>query len=141
MNRITCVEIAGKEYPMSFSLMATKKIAGKYGSVEKMLDALNTKDGIKEKTIEEITDLLELLIAQGCAYKNYFEKDVPTKEKDPVVDGKWTPLPREALEIAIGIGDLEEIAGRIEECVTKSKKKEVKAHVIEIKGKEEAGQV
>ena len=34
MKRLTYIEIVGKIYPMSFSLMATKKIAQKYGSVK-----------------------------------------------------------------------------------------------------------
>ena len=36
MSRITFVTIAGKNYPMSFSLGASKKIIEKYGGVEKM---------------------------------------------------------------------------------------------------------
>lgn len=140
MNRIVCVEIAGKQYPMSFSLMAAKKVAEKYGNIERMIDSLEMREGIKAKTIEEITDLLELLIAQGCAYKNYFEKDVPVKDTDPVIDGKWTPLPREALEIAVGVGDLEELGDKISECISKGKKKELDTKEIEQKGKEGAMQ-
>lgn len=140
MKRLTFVEIVGKEYPMSFSLMAAKKVAEKYGSVEKILDSVKTKGGIKVGTIDAITDILELLIAQGCAYKNYFEKDVPIKEKDPVIDGKWTPLPREALEIAVGVGDLEQVADKIAECVTNSQQKELEAKEIEKKGNVKAGQ-
>ena len=52
--------------------------------------------------MDSLVDILELLISQGCAYKNYFEKDVPVKENDPVIDGKWTALPREAKEIQTG---------------------------------------
>ena len=84
--------------------------------------------------------LLELLISQGCAYKNYFEKDVPVNDTDPVIDGKWTPLPREALEIAVGIGDLDYLSDKIAECVNGSQKKEIEAKEIVTKGKEEAGQ-
>lgn len=140
MKRITFIEIVGKEYPMSFSLMAAKKVAEKYGSIEKMLDSVKTKGGIKEETIDGIVDLMELLIAQGCAYKNYFEKDIPVKDKDPVIDGKWTPLPREALEIAVGVEDLERLAGKITECISGSQQKELEAKEIEKKGKEKAGQ-
>ena len=38
MGKINYIEIAGKEYPMSFSMMAAKKIAEKYGSLEKALN-------------------------------------------------------------------------------------------------------
>lgn len=116
------ITIAGKEYPMSFSVMAAKKIAAKHGSVEKFIAEFNNVDGIGEREIDEIISVIELLISQGCAYKNYFEKDVPTKKADPVIDGKWTPLPKEALEIAIGLCDFEEIAEKIMKCINKDKK-------------------
>lgn len=123
MSRITYATIAGKNYPMSFSLGASKKIIEKYGSAERMKTSLeNAKDSQK---IDMVTELLELLIAQGCAYKNYFEKDIPAPDNSPVVDGKWTPLPREALEIAVGIYDIEELSDKISECVGNGSKKEV----------------
>lgn len=37
------IKIAGKEYPMSFSLMASKQIAKKYGSVDKGLEKILKK--------------------------------------------------------------------------------------------------
>lgn len=141
MNRIVCVEIVGKNYPMSFSLMAAKKVAQKHGNIEKMLDSIKGGDGTTEKAVDEIIDLLELLISQGCAYKNYFEKDIPTKDTDPIIDGKWSPLPREALEIAVGIGDLDYLSDKISECIEGSQKKEVEAEEIVKKGKGGAGQV
>lgn len=123
MSRIVYAKIAGKSYPMSFSLGASKKIIEKYGSAERMKASLeNAKDSQK---IDMVTELLELLIAQGCAYKNYFEKDIPAPDNSPVVDGKWTPLPREALEIAVGIYDIEELSDKISECVGNGSKKEV----------------
>ena len=123
MSRITFVTIAGKNYPMSFSLGASKKIIEKYGGAEKMKTALEkAKDAQK---IDMITELLELLIAQGCAYKNYFEKDIPAPDNSPVVDGKWAPLPREALEIAVGVYDVKELSDKILECVGNGSKKEI----------------
>lgn len=125
MNRIAYIEIAGKSYPMSFSLMASKKLVGKSGILER-LSSVEEKD-LEEQDIDTITDILELLISQGCAYKNYFEKDVPIEDKDPVIDGKWTPLPREALEVAIGIGDMETLMDKIQECMGNGQKKEIEA--------------
>lgn len=123
MSRITFVTIAGKNYPMSFSLGASKKIIEKYGGAEKMKTALEkAKDAQK---IDMIIELLELLIAQGCAYKNYFEKDIPAPDNSPVVDGKWAPLPREALEIAVGVYDVKELSDKILECVGNGSKKEI----------------
>lgn len=117
MNRIVYIEIVGKNYPMSFSLMAAKKIAAKNGNVEKVLDSVKNDGGTTPEVVDALVDILELLISQGCAYKNYFEKDVPVKETDPVIDGKWTALPREALEIAVSISELDQIADKINECI------------------------
>lgn len=36
MNRITYVEIAGKKYPLSFSLSALKEISNRFGGIEEM---------------------------------------------------------------------------------------------------------
>lgn len=124
---LTTISIAGKEYPMSFSVMAAKKIAAEYGSIEKILDKVQAEEGVTEEALETIIYILELLIAQGCAYKNYFEKDVPPPKDAPIIDGKWAPLPREALEIAAEIADLEEFAQKIEECMNKGKKKTIGA--------------
>ena len=140
MNRIVYIEIVGKNYPMSFSLMAAKKIAAKNGNVEKVLDSVKNDGGTTPEVVDALVDILELLISQGCAYKNYFEKDVPVKETDPVIDGKWTALPREALEIVVSISELDQIADKINECINGSQKKEIEAKEIPTGGKEEAGQ-
>lgn len=123
MGRIVNVMIAGKSYPMSFSLGASKKIIEKYGSAEKMKSSLDkAKDTQK---IDMVTELLELLIAQGCAYKNYFEKDMPAPENAPIIEGKWTPITKDVLEIAVGVYDVEELSEKITECIGKGSKKEV----------------
>lgn len=135
MAKISYIEIAGKKYPMSFSLMASKKMVEKYGSASKIENMMGYGGEVSPKAIDAMADILELLISQGCAYKNYFEKDMPVEENSPVIDGKWTPLPREVLEIAIGIEDFEELANKITECISGGQKKEIKAKEIEEKGK------
>ena len=127
MNRVVYVKIAGKSYPMCFSLGVSKKIVQKFGSLSALQAAMKKKGGDESKNIDTVLSLLSMLIAQGCAYKNYFEKDLPVPEDAPIIDGKWTPLPEEVLEIAIGIQDMEEVAKRIEECLDVGTKKEVKA--------------
>ena len=163
MERCVFVEIAGKQYPMSFSLGATKKIIGKFGSTQNMMKKLkkvqkpdvientgeNKPDALENleenkpedqeelnmelserdslEALETISFILEVLIAQGCAYKNYFEKDLPAPLNAPVEDGKWIPLPKEALDIAIQVSDTKEIVGKISECVKKGSKKKVEA--------------
>ena len=127
MGRITYVTIAGKNYPMSFSLGASKKIIGKFGSAEKMKTQL--KKSTNEEQIDLVTDILELLIAQGCAYKNYFEKDFPAPEDAPIVNGKWEPLPREAIEIGVGISEVEDLVSKITSCIDVGSKKEVETRI------------
>ena len=136
MSRIVYAKIAGKSYPMSFSLGASKKIIGKYGSAEKMKSALEkSKDTDK---IDLVTEMIELLTAQGCAYMNYFEKDMPKPDDAPIVDGKWTALPRDVIEIAVGISDVDELVMKITECIDGGSKKEVE---IRAEGKNaESGQ-
>lgn len=123
MERCTYIKIAGKEYPMSFSLGAAKRIIAKHGSAQGMVKAIKSKNDDVAK-LDMVTEILELLISQGCAYKNYFEKDMPKPENAPVFEGKWEPLPREALEIAIGVYDMEDMVKKIEECINKGNKKE-----------------
>ena len=132
------IKIVGKEYPMSFSAMAAKKIAAKHGTLEKFINELTNDEATTEKSIDDIVEILNLLISQGCAYKNYFEKDVPVPENAPVIAGKWTPLPKEALEIAVSVADFNEIADKIKLCITKGKKQKVE--VVEKPKKMEAGQ-
>ena len=126
MERCTYIEIAGRSYPMTFSLGATKRIVAKYGSTEKMKKALNAK-GEEDKKLDLVTEMLELLISQGCAYKNYFEKDLPAPENAPIINGKWEPVPKEIIEIAIGITDVDEIVEKISECINTGNKKEVES--------------
>lgn len=155
MERCVFVEIAGKQYPMSFSLGATKKIIGKFGSTQNMMKKLkkiqkpespdnqeevkmDTADNQEKEKIElserdslealeTISFILEILIAQGCAYKNYFEKDIPAPLNAPVENGKWIPLPKEAMDIAIQISDVKEIVKKISECVKQGSKKKIEA--------------
>ena len=124
MGKIAYIDISGKRYPMSFSLGASKKLAEKFGGLAKMKEALK-KSGGEEKGIDTIIYILSILIAQGCAYKNYFEKDIPAPEDAPIADGKWIPLDAEALELAVGVSDIGEVSKKIEECIGISSKKEV----------------
>lgn len=139
MERCVFVEIAGKQYPMSFSLGATKKIIGKFGSTQNMMknlkkaqekgneENMELSDRDSLEALETISFILEILIAQGCAYKNYFEKDLPAPVNAPIEDGKWIPLPKEALDIAIQIADTKKIVEKISECVNQGSKKKVEA--------------
>lgn len=116
------INLAGKDYPMRFSTNAAKKIAAKHGDINEFLSSMSGKGLSDETALDELVEVVEILIYQGCAYKNYFEKDMPVKETDPVIDGKWTPLPKEALDIVIEYADWTVLAGKIVMCITKDKK-------------------
>ena len=117
---ISYLEIAGKRYPMSFSLGAQKAIVARYGGMECLGDLRSR--GLDEQDMDMLIWMTELLIAQGCAYKNYFEKDIPAPKDAPVdADGKWIPLPAEAIEV--GITELQETGSRGRACGGHRKKR------------------
>lgn len=128
--RTVYIELAGKEYPMSFSLGASKKLTSKYGSMEGLKKAIGT-NGDDTKKLDMITELLELLIAQGCARKNAFEKDIPAPENAPVVDGKWVPITKEEIDLVVELPDMDKIKEKLEECMSGGTKKTVTTKSIE----------
>ena len=67
------------------------------------------------------------------ACKNYFEKDIPAPKDAPVdADGKWIPLPAEAIEVGITeLGGLAVLVKSILQCIGISKKQEVEAEPVE----------
>lgn len=112
MDRIQTIEIGRKEYPMIMSLTATEQINKKFGSIEKMLE----KMGNKEEMGDTFAEVLELLIRQGCEYKNVFESDLPQEENAPVVDGKYIPIEKEKILLGVERRRLGEITRKI--CYT-----------------------
>ena len=58
MDRCVMIQIAGKEYPMSFSLAAAKKITGRFGSIK---DAKKKAAGDSEKNIEDLIQIKTIL--------------------------------------------------------------------------------
>lgn len=112
MDRIQTIEIGRKEYPMIMSLTATEQINKKYGSIEKMLDKMASIED-REETFAEV---LELMIRQGCEYKNVFEADIPHDQNAPIVDGKYTPIEKEKIMLGIERRRIGEITKKI--CYT-----------------------
>lgn len=123
MKRDVYIEIAGKNYPMRFSLGATKAIEKKYGSLEKMQAKINTE----EEAVDAIVFLMELLIKQGCAYKNIFEKNEPIPEDAPAIDGKYEALNTEELLVSMEVSKMGIYKDRIYETILKGGKKEIEA--------------
>lgn len=128
MDRTVYIEIAGKQYPMRFSVGASIAITKKYGSLQNMANNLKRGDDVdEEKAFETIIWMAEVLIRQGCAYKNLFESDLPIPENAPVKDGKYIPITAEDLEIALDMADMGEITQKIFAAIGSGNKKEIHA--------------
>lgn len=130
MDRTVYINIAGKEYPMRFSLGASKKIAEKFGSLKKMQDNLTgdaSGEGTEAKSLEVIAYMLAVLIKQGCAYKNLFEADQPIPPNAPVKDGKYVGLEQEEIEVALDMADMEAASKKIFEAIGAGNAREVNA--------------
>lgn len=130
MARINYIEICGKLYPLSFSLMAQKTLAAKHGSIEELQEKITNFD---EVGIEALVDFIEILIKQGCAYKNRFERDSIFPESAAIVNGEWIPLEREEIMVGIQFGDLTKIIKEITDAIMKSSDREVVAEIKEEK--------
>lgn len=120
MERTTYIRIGRKDYPMRFSLGASIELGKKFGDLSKMGDQM-TKDSL-DKQVETIVWILELLITQGCAYKNLFEADMPVPDTAPVEGGKYVPVTKEEIELGV---DLMEAREKIFECIGGGQKKEI----------------
>lgn len=115
MNRVTYIELAGEKYPLVFSLGAAKKITEKYGEIDK-IDEVLSLEHLDSETLGAISGILEILIRQGCEYKNRFEGHLPPEMGAHTEDGKYVPLTQEEIELCIGLYDgkaIDAIAGAI----------------------------
>lgn len=115
MSKTVYIEVAGKEYPMRFSIAAAKAISEKFGSLDKLSEALSGAG--EAETLDNVLWVVALLIQQGCAYKNLFEKDQPIPENAPVEKGKYVPLDKEQLEVGLDILSLAGMQDKIYQTV------------------------
>ena len=113
MNRIINVAIAGKEYPLSFSLGAAKKIANKYGSLEKAFAGISAEEEMTSNMLETFIFILETLIKQGCEYERMFD------------DKEIKPITAVEIENVINVSDIEQVTGTIIEALSSSQQKEI----------------
>lgn len=130
MDRINFVEIAGKKYPLSFSLQATKAVARKFGSVEKIGEQFSDGD-LNEEKIDGIVYVVETLIRSGCAYLNLFCADLPKEPGAHIVDDKYYCLSTEALEVAITFDNMGEIMQSVMECMRMGQESEIEIKNME----------
>lgn len=103
MNRIVDIEIAGKNYPLNFSVRAAKEISGKYKGLENIDKAFTDKS--TEEMMDEVIWLLSVLIKQGVAYKKVNEGE------------EVSGISAEDLEIVLGVADLAGMKDKIIEAM------------------------
>lgn len=124
MSRITYIELAGKKYPLIFSLAASKAISAKFGGIDKIGELLSSGNlGVKE--IEAISFVITVLIKQGCAYKNMFEADLPPEQGARHDGEKYISLSQEEAETCISLNEAGIIVEKITECIRGSSQTEI----------------
>ncbi len=77
-DRLTAITISGKEYPMMLNIYATKKIAEKFGGLEKVGEDM--QNASYSEQLASVLWLLTTLINAGIRYCNY-----RYSKKDPFI--------------------------------------------------------
>lgn len=127
MNRITFIEIGGRSFPLSFSLGMLRSISSKFGSFNKIEDAMSKiDDELTEESIDVISYLVYILIKQGALYCNTFGNGQPLPDniaKDE--KGKILALSQEEVEVGLSIDGIEDAMKSISEAMAGASKKEI----------------
>lgn len=104
MERIKHISLAGKRYPLNFSVKAARTIDEKYGSLDQIAGIFGTSPAFSEN-LYNIHWLLRLLMEQGAAYAR-------------LVDGESIDLPSEDdLAIIVGLHNLLEVQATLLESI------------------------
>ena len=111
MSRITEIEIAGKKYPLNFSVKAAKEVSKRYGGIENVTDAFS--GGAVDEMMDEATWILAVLMEQGSAYKK-------------IIDGEDIEAPtQDELEIIMGVADFTNIQDVLMGAMTSGMEREI----------------
>lgn len=106
MDRIAEFELAGKTYPLNFSVAAAKEIDEKYGGFENLSGVFSWK-GV-EAAMKDCFWTLRLLMEQGAAYRQLFDGErveLPTPEEmEILLGGPDIKRMQEAIHEALGLG-------------------------------------
>lgn len=101
MNRVTYINIAGKNYPLIFSLAAAKALTERFGDLSKMDEVLKFEK-IDFETLDAVAWTLTVLIKQGVAYMNEFHSNIPVLKDVAHENGAYIDITQEELEKHIG---------------------------------------
>lgn len=123
MDRTVYINIGGREYPMRCTLGASRRISEKFGGFNQIIERI---DGMQDdERLNMFVEILEILIAQGCGYKNNFEADLPVPDNAPVKNGRWVPVSAEQIETGVDIADSDILMDKITECINAGQKKTI----------------
>ena len=117
MKRMAEIEIAGKTYPLNFSMKIVRLVGERFGGVEKLLEAMNEMPD--QDKINALFWLLEQLMEQGAAYKRLFENE------------QIDPLTIEHLETYFDVSNAGDLFETITESMSVSSETEVKTETAE----------
>jgi len=80
------ITLAGKEYPLRFSLRAVKACTDRYGSLDGMFEAIQVKNG-QVDVVDECLWLLSTLLDAGYRYCKASGEDAPEPpDEDTLMD-------------------------------------------------------
>lgn len=113
MKRITYVEIAGKNCPLLFSLGAAKKMADKFGSLEKAFSGISSAKETTGTVIDAIIFTLVTMNDQALQYLRIFENEEGER------------INEEALYASLTVNEIARLASAISTCLEASQKKEI----------------
>lgn len=104
MERIRQITLAGKSYPLNFSVKAARAVDEKYGSLDQIGGIFGSAPEFSQN-LYNIHWLLRLLMEQGAAYTR-------------LVDGESIDLPTEDdLEILVGLHNLLDVQAALLESI------------------------
>lgn len=119
MSGVKFVTIGGCKYPLSFSFGAIKRLAQKYAGINQMSEALGNIGNDDMVSLDILTDVLEVLIYQGCEYMNVIEKGLPPEEGAKTnKKGEYIPISKNEIELLMSLEEMAEAVEAITHMVT-----------------------
>ena len=130
-KKVLYAPVGGRYYPLVYSLGAMKQI-GRLSKNLKALEAFSKlelekiseeeKISLSSTMIDLVSQLAEILIAQGCAYKNCCESNFVARKNSAVDEyGHWQKIKAEEIEAVIENDELPILIKKVLECIKSGK--------------------
>jgi hypothetical protein len=114
IKRFVNIELAGKSFPLNFSIKAMRELTEKYGDLDAALDKID-EDDVSPETFDMLTEFLYQMIDQGVKKKHYLGEKC---EETPT---------REEIECIIDFGDFDEVMEKMTEAMSLGSTPQAKA--------------